>query len=46
MCTNTLWNMRRIVIDNELDGTIFDHITDKLARVFNVDTEKQRIILN
>jgi len=43
MCTKTLWNMRRIVIDNELDGTIFDHITDKLARVFNVDTKKQRI---
>jgi len=43
MCPKTLWNMRKIVIDNDLDGTIFDHITGKLAKVFKVDTANQRL---
>jgi len=43
MCPKTLWNMRSIVVDNSLDGTLFDHITDKLAKIFKVDTDNQRI---
>ena len=43
MCPKTLWNMRSIVVDNSLDATLFDHITDKLAKVFKVDTDNQRI---
>jgi hypothetical protein len=43
MCPKTLWNIRSIVVDNTLDATLFDHITDKLAKVFKVDTDNQRI---
>jgi hypothetical protein len=39
----TLWNMRSIVVDNGLDATLFEHITDKLATVFKVTTDNQRI---
>jgi hypothetical protein len=43
ICPKTLWNMRSIVVDNALDAIIFDHITDKLAKVFKVNTDEQRI---
>lgn len=43
MCAKTLWNMRSIVIDNTLDATLFENITEKLAKVFKVDTDNQRI---
>lgn len=43
MSTRTLWSMRRIVTDNELDTLLFEHTSDTLGRVFNVDTSKQRI---
>jgi len=43
ICPKTLWNMRSIVVDNGLDAILFDHITDKLAKVFKVNTDKQRI---
>jgi hypothetical protein len=43
ICPKTLWNMRSIVVDNSLDATLFDHITDKLAKIFKVDTDNQRI---
>jgi hypothetical protein len=43
LCPKTLWNMRSIVVDNGLDATLFDHITDKLAKVFKVNTSNQRI---
>jgi hypothetical protein len=39
----TLWNMRSIAVENELETILFEDITAKLADVFNVDTEKQRI---
>jgi hypothetical protein len=42
-CEKTLWNMRNITAENNLDGLLFDRITKKLASVFNVDTDKQRI---
>jgi hypothetical protein len=39
----TLWNLRRIVTDNELDGVLFEKITGKLVEVFKVDISKQRL---
>lgn len=43
MCPKTLWNMRDIVAGKGLYEPLFDAVTDKLARIFNVDTDKQRI---
>jgi len=43
LCPKTLWNMRSIVVDNGLDALLFDHITDKPAKVFKVKTDTQRI---
>ncbi|HUU80348.1 MAG TPA: hypothetical protein VMW90_02785 [Acidobacteriota bacterium] len=34
--------MRSIVVDNDLDATLFDRIADTLAKVFKVDTDNQR----
>lgn len=39
----TLWTWRQILTENHLDQVIFDHITDKLAQAFSVNTENQRI---
>ena len=36
-CPKTLWNMRKIFTDNNLDTIVFSEITEKLARVFSVD---------
>jgi len=43
LCPKTLWNMRKIVTDNELDIVLFDQTTDRLARIFKVDADKQRL---
>ncbi|MEA3421724.1 MAG: transposase, partial [Acidobacteriota bacterium] len=43
ICLKTLWNERKIFTDNNLDTIVFNKITDKLAKVFSVDTTKQRI---
>jgi len=43
ICPKTLWNIRSIIVDNNLDAILFEAITDKLALVFNVDTSMQRI---
>jgi len=43
VCPRTLWNMRNIITGNELDIVLFDRITDRLAKVFKVDTDKQRL---
>jgi hypothetical protein len=39
----TLWSMRNILTDEDLDTVLFEKITDTLAKVFKVDTSKQRI---
>ena len=39
----TLWSMRHILTDQDLDTVLFEKITDTLAKVFDVDTSKQRI---
>jgi len=43
MSPRTLWTMRRIVTDNELDTLLFEHTTDALRHVFKVDASMQRI---
>ena len=39
----TLWSMRHILTEEDLDTVLFEKITDTLAKVFKVDTSKQRI---
>ena len=39
----TLYTMRQIMIDNQLDEAMFDAIADKFAVVFGVNTKNQRI---
>jgi hypothetical protein len=39
----TLWTWRQVLIENKLDQVIFNNVTDKLAKVFKVDTSQQRI---
>jgi len=43
LCLKTLWSMRNTLTDNDLDTVLFEKITDTLAKVFEVDTSKQRI---
>ena len=43
ICPKTLWNMRRIAVENGLDTVLFQTATTKLSSVFNVNTDKQRI---
>lgn len=39
----TLWTMRNLVTDEGLDGALFEEITSRLAKVFSVKTDKQRL---
>ena len=39
----TLWTMRRMLNERELDTFLFSKVTDKLAKVFSVDTRNQRL---
>lgn len=39
----TLWTMRTLLSEKELDMLLFDQVTGKLARVFSVDTKNQRL---
>jgi len=43
ICPKTLWNMRSIAVENRLEALLFDNITNKLADVFKVNTDKQRL---
>jgi len=43
ICPKTLWNMRSIAVENQLEDLLFNSITNKLADVFKVNTDKQRI---
>jgi len=43
VCPRTLWTMRGILTKKKLDTVLFSQITDKLARVFSVDTKNQRL---
>jgi hypothetical protein len=43
LCCKTLWTLRHIVAEKGLDRELFNATTETLARVFEVDTSKQRI---
>lgn len=43
ICSKTLWNMRKIVTENNLDQVLFEKVVDILAKEFSVDTSKQRL---
>src|SRR3990172_151569 len=43
ICPRTLWTMRGILTKKELDTALFSHVTDKLAKIFSVDTRTQRL---
>jgi len=43
ICEKTLYNMRQLMIEHNLDETMFETISEKLAMVFGVDTTNQRI---
>jgi hypothetical protein len=43
ICPKTLWSMRNILTDHDLDTVLFQKITDTLTQVFKVNPSKQRI---
>ncbi len=43
MCEKTLYNIRNILITNELWDTVFETLTDSFIAQFSVDTDKQRL---
>mgnify|MGYP001602310590 CR=1 FL=1 len=43
VCSKTLWTMRDILAEENLSGVIFAAVTDKLAKLFSVDTTRQRL---
>jgi hypothetical protein len=43
LSAKTLWSMRTMVTDNNLDTVLFEKITDTLAKIFDVDTTQQRM---
>lgn len=42
LCAKTLWAMRHLLTEQNLYGVLFESVTDKLAKVFSVDTSRQR----
>ena len=43
LCPRTLWHLRQLVTERELDTVLFQKITVKLARIFKVDASQQRL---
>jgi len=43
MCPKTLWSMRNVLVENSLDGVLFECITQRLADIFKVNTDHQRL---
>lgn len=43
LCAKTLWTLRHIVAQKGLDRELFTATTETLAKVFGVDTSRQRI---
>jgi hypothetical protein len=43
VCPKTLWSIRRILTEHGLYDSLFESITDRLAKIFNVDPRLQRL---
>jgi hypothetical protein len=39
----TLWSTRQLMAEHDIDGVMFEKLTDKLSKVFSVDPSNQRI---
>ncbi len=42
-CERTIWEVRRLCIEHDIDAKIFNRIADVLGKVFGVDPDKQRL---
>ena len=42
-CPKTLWNIRQVVIEHNIDKILFEQITDHFIKTFDVDTSNQRL---
>lgn len=43
LCEKTLWNMRKIFLDQGLARFVFDEVTNRLKDSFGVDCDQQRL---
>jgi Transposase DDE domain/Transposase domain (DUF772) len=43
LCPRTLWSLRQLVTEKDLDTVLFEKITARLARIFKVDMSQQRL---
>ena len=43
MSLKTLWSLRKVIVESGIDTLLFNQVTDTLARVFSVDTSRQRL---
>jgi hypothetical protein len=43
LCPKTLWSARQLVIENNLEPLVFERSCQKLAALFGVDTDTQRL---
>ncbi len=43
MCPKSIWSMRSMLTEHDLYVPLFEAVRDKLAKVYEVDTSKQRI---
>ena len=43
LCPKTLWNVRQVVIEHNIDKVLFEQITDHFIKTFDVETGNQRL---
>lgn len=43
LCPKTLWSVRQVVIEQNIDKILFEQITDHFIKTFDVETGKQRL---
>jgi len=43
LCPKTLWNVRQVVIEHNIDKVLFEQITDHFIKTFDVETRNQRL---
>jgi len=43
ICSKSVWSMRSILTEHDLYGPLFEAVADRLAKVYDVDTSKQRL---
>jgi len=43
LCSKTLWNIRALISKHALEEAIFSEVSNRLAKVADIDTDKQRL---